>query len=228
MVNIKGLQKTSLIDYPGKVCAVVFLGGCNFRCPYCQNPDLISAGGAGLGEEEFFRFLGERKKWIDGVCLSGGEPTVSKGLPEFIRKIKADGLLVKLDTNGTSPEMLRELLANKQLDYIAMDIKGPFEKYVKVANAAVDIEKIKESIEIIKSSGVGHEFRSTILPALHSREDIVEMAREVAGTGTFYLQGFRNISTLDPAFRKERSFSKEEMEGFKKECSKHVRTELRN
>jgi len=229
MVKIKGLQKTSLIDYPGKVSAVIFLGGCNFRCPYCQNPDLVlePEKQPTISEEDFFAFLEERKKWIDGVCIGGGEPTIHKDLPEFIGKIKGMGFLVKLDTNGTNPGMLKGLLGKGLVDCVAMDIKGPPEKYKEAAKAGVDVEKIKESVALIRNSGINHEFRSTIMPALHKREDVLKMASWLKGNGVFYLQGFRNSSTLDPAFRKEKGFSREEMEELRKACGKYVKTRLR-
>jgi pyruvate formate lyase activating enzyme len=225
MVKIKGLQKTSVIDYPGKISAVVFLGGCNFRCPYCQNPDLIKDELPDMKETDFFSFLEERRKWIDGVCVSGGEPTIYKDLPAFIEKIKNKGFLVKLDTNGSNPGMLKVLLPS--LDYIAMDMKAPLEKYKEVCRGEVDVNKVKESIEIVKNSGVDHEFRSTIMPALHTREDVVKMASQLEGGKVFFLQGFRNLVTLDPKFREEGGFSTEDMESFAKECDKHIKTRLR-
>jgi len=229
MVKIKGLQKTSLIDYPGKICTIVFLGGCKFRCPYCQNPDLVLKLESipDIEEREVLELLRKREKWIDGVCISGGEPTIHEDLPVFIEKIKGMGFLVKLDTNGINPGMLRGLVEKKLLDYIAMDIKAPLEDYEKVAKIGVDVEKIRESVEIVKKSGVVHEFRSTIMPALHTKESVVKMASQISGGEVFYLQQFRNMSTLDPAFKKEKSFSENELEDLRKECEKYIKTMLR-
>lgn len=230
MIEIKGLQKTSLIDYPGKISAVVFLGDCNFRCSYCfnrqlvLNPDKVKT----IPQEEFFAFLNGRKKWLDGIVIGGGEPCIHRELPDFIKKIKDLGFLLALETNGTNPEMLKHLIDNKLVDYFAMDIKAPPEGYEKVTKAKLDKEAIQKSIDLIIKSGVDHEMRSTILPALHSKEDIINMAKLIQGAKIYYLQQFRPGETLlDPAFRKERLFTEKEMENLKKICSKYVKTELR-
>jgi pyruvate formate lyase activating enzyme len=230
MIEIKGLQKTSLIDYPGKISSVVFLGGCSFRCPYCFNRDLVlnPEKVKTIPSPEFLAFLNEKRKWLDGVVLGGGEPTTHPDLPGFIRKIKDLGLLVALETNGTNPGMLKRLIGKRLVDYFAMDIKAPLEKYDRVARVKVDKKAIQESISLIISSGTDYEFRSTILPRLHTKEDIISMAKLVKGARIYYLQGFRPLEPLlDPAFHKEKPFSEQEMEGFKKACSKYVRTELR-
>lgn len=229
MVIIKGVQKTSLIDYPGKMCTIVFLGGCNFRCSYCQNPDLINNNDKlpDINENKLFSLLEERKEWIDGVCITGGEPTIHKGLIGFIAKIKTRGGLVKLDTNGTNPELLKELLDKKLLDYIAMDYKAPLDKYYQITKTEVNTENIKKSVEIIKKSGIDYEFRSTILPAMHTKEDIIKMAKELEGSKIFYLQEFRNMITLDNKLSEERGFSHKEMADLAELCNKYVRTELR-
>lgn len=210
---IKGLVKTTLIDYPGKVACTVFLARCNFRCPYCQNPDLV-AGYDGLPtitKEEVFERLKSRKKWLDGVCISGGEPTLNEELPEFLRKIKSVGFLIKLDTNGTNPEMLKKLLDEKLVDYIAMDIKAPLERYEEVVKTKVDLEKIKKSVEIICKSGVDYEFRTTVVPGLLSGEDIEKICLWLRGSKRYYLQQFRPDVTLDASFRKVAPYRREEM-----------------
>jgi len=229
MADIKGLEKASLIDYPGKVSAVVFLAGCNFRCPFCQNRDLVLTPEKipSIPEKEILGFLEERKKWLDGVVVTGGEPTIWKDLPEFLRKIKELGYPVKLDTNGVNPKMLRELVERKLVDYIAMDIKGPLEKYEKFSGAEADKQKIRESIKLIINSGIGHEFRSTVLPAIHTKEDVEEMARMVKGGKKFYLQQFRPKNTVDSHFLQERPFTKEEMLGLRDLCRRYVDTEVR-
>jgi pyruvate formate lyase activating enzyme len=229
MIPIKGLEKNSLIDYLGKVSAVVFLGGCNFRCPFCHNRELVlnPDGTESIPEGEVLQFLKERKKWLDGVVVSGGEPTLHKDLPEFLGKIKELGYPVKLDTNGTNPQMLREIMERGLVDYIAMDIKGPLEKYEKSSGVKAGTEKIRESIRLIIGSGIGHEFRSTILPSLHSKEDVQEMARLVKGASKLYLQQFRPKNTIDKKLEKEKPFTEKEMRELRDLCSRYVNTEVR-
>ncbi|MFH1774508.1 MAG: anaerobic ribonucleoside-triphosphate reductase activating protein [Methanobacteriota archaeon] len=210
---IKGLVKTTLIDYPGKVACTVFLAKCNFRCPYCQNPDLVVGYGElpTISEEEIFGHLKSRKKWLDGVCVSGGEPTLNSDLPEFLRKIKSMGFLIKLDTNGTNPEMLKKLLDEKLIDYAAMDIKAPLERYEEVVRVRVDLEKIKQSVEIIRNSGVDYEFRTTVVPGLLNSGDIEKICSWLRGSKRYYLQQFRSDITLDASFRKVAPYKPEEM-----------------
>lgn len=214
---LKGLQKTSLLDYPDKISAIVFTGGCNFRCPFCYNKELVVSVDTEnfLSEDDFFTFLKKRKKTLDAVVVTGGEPTLHKDLPGFIQKIKNLNLLVKLDSNGTNPDMINNLLKKNLLDYIAMDIKGPLEKYHKIVNMNVDTGNIKKSIDIIKKSDIPYEFRSTIMPRLHSREDIVVMAEMISGADKYYLQKFRaGSSHIDPSFSQEKGFTDKEMQGF--------------
>ena len=229
MIPIKGLEKSSLIDYPGKVSAVVFLAGCNFRCGFCHNRELVlePEGMGTIPEGEVLQFLKERKKWLDGVVISGGEPTLHKDMPGFLGKIKALGYPLKLDTNGTNPEMVKEIIGKRLVDYVAMDIKGPLGKYEEICEVPVDTQKIKESIKLIISSGIGHEFRSTVLPALHTKEDVQEMARMVKGAKKFYLQQFRPKNTVDPAFEGMKPFSEKEMLELRDLCSQYVNTEVR-
>lgn len=223
---IKGLVKTTLIDYPAKVACTIFLAGCNFRCPYCQNPDLVNYDGLPtIPQEEVFEHLKSRKKWLDGVCVSGGEPTLNKELPEFLRKIKSMGFLVKLDTNGTNPEMLKKLLDEKLVDYIAMDIKAPLERYGEVVRAKVNLEKIRQSVEIIQNSGIAsaraqdsrtsfaidYEFRTTVVPTLLGGNDIEKICLWLRGSKRYYLQQFRPDTTLDASFRKVAPYKHEEM-----------------
>jgi pyruvate formate lyase activating enzyme len=229
MIAIKGIEKTSLIDYPGKVSAVIFLGSCNFRCPFCHNRELVLEHEKleTLPEQEVLDFLESRRDWLDGVVVSGGEPTICKDLPEFLGKLKGLGFSVKLDTNGTNPRMLREVTEKGLADFIAMDIKGPLSKYGKSSGVEADTQAIMESIEIIIASGIEHEFRSTILPVLHTREDVEEMAKMLSGARKFCLQQFRPRNTLDPEFGKEKPFSEKEMKELRDLCRKHVDTEVR-
>ena len=229
MIPIKGLEKTSLIDYPGRVAAVVFVGGCNFRCPFCHNRGLVLAPEKieSIPEEDVLDFLKEREKWLDGVVVSGGEPAIHKDLPGFLEKLKGIGYAVKLDTNGTNPAMLKEVMERGLVDFVAMDIKGPVGKYEKSSGVKADTRKIQESIKLIIDSGIEHEFRSTVLPALHTKEDVEEMAKMVKGGSRFCLQQFRPKNTLDSSFEKERPFTKEEMRDLREICGRHVKTELR-
>ncbi len=229
MIPIKGMEKTSLIDYPGKISAVVFLGGCNFRCPFCHNRELVLDYESldTIPEDEVLQFLEDRKDWLDGVVVSGGEPTLWKELPGFLERIKALGYPVKLDTNGTNPKMLKEVVAKGLVDYIAMDIKGPESSYERICGTNVEFSKIRESIEVIIKSNAKHEFRSTILPSLHTREDVLAMARMVAGGEKFYLQQFRPRNTLDPEFNKVKPFEEKEMRELRDLCREYVETEVR-
>src|SRR3989339_864583 len=221
-LEIKGLQKTSLIDYSPYTSCVVFLAGCDFRCPFCQNPDLVLNPEKldTIKKEDFFEFLKKRKKWLDGACITGGEPTLYKELPEFIKQIKDLGYKLKLDTNGNNPDMLKELV--KLADYVAMDIKSSLEKYDESAGVKVDIEKIKKSVEIIKNSGIDWEFRMTVVPALHSQEDFEKIGKWLKGAKRFFLQQFSNKICLDKSFEKITPFSKEDMEEFKVILSKYI------
>ena len=218
MLPIKGLQKTSLIDYPGKVVCTIFLAGCNFRCPYCQNPDLIEAPDKlpTIKEEEIIDYLKKRRKWLDGICISGGEPTIHKELVIFIERIKKENFLVKLDTNGANPAMIKELLDKNLVDFIAMDIKTSLDKYDDAAKVSVNKKDVQKSIALIRNSGIDYEFRSTILPRLHSEEDIKKIGEWLNGSKKFVLQQFRPRICLDKSYEKEKPFSKQEMETFKK------------
>lgn len=227
-MNIGGLQKTTLIDFPGHTACTVFLSGCNFRCPFCYSPELVLPekikNHPKLSEKEFFAFLKERKGLLEGVVICGGEPTFNKDLPDFIKKIKeidppSGGFLVKLDTNGTNPEMLKKLIAGKLVDYIAMDIKAPFSSYDKVTGGKADSNKIEESVEIIKNSGADYEFRTTVVPGLHSKDDIVQIAKNIAPAKRYYLQNFRPEKNLDPEFEKVKPFPKEFLLELQKEIS---------
>ncbi len=227
ILPIKGIQKTSLVDYPGKVACTVFLGGCNFKCPYCQNRDLIVnfEKMETIKEEEVLKFLKDKKKWLDGVCITGGEPLLYD-ITDFIKKIKEIGLLVKLDTNGTNPKLLRKLI--NFVDYIAMDIKAPLEKYDNAARVNVDKIKIKESIELIKENKVDNEFRTTVVKDFFTEKDAEEIGKLLKGAKLYALQQFRPLNTLDKAFEKKHPYPKEEFDKFKKILEKYVKkVELR-
>lgn len=218
MLPIKGIQKVSLVDYSPYTVSAVFLADCNYRCGYCQNADLIVKKDLPIiPETEVISFLKSRLKWIDGVCITGGEPCLHKQLPSFIKKIKELGLLIKLDTNGSNPLMLKELIDNKLLDYIAMDIKGSIDRYEEVTKAKVNIDDIIKSIALIKNSGIDYEFRSTVLPKHHNKEDILKIGKLLGKAKKFSIQQFRNtFALLDESYRKESPFSKQDLEEFKK------------
>ncbi len=193
-MRIVGLMKTTLLDYPGKVASTIFTGGCNFRCPYCHNGDLVlnHTTMEPYSEEEIFSHLNKRKNTLNGVCITGGEPTLQSELPEFIRKVKTLNLLVKLDTNGTNPAMLSSLLNEGLLDYVAMDIKHCKSKYNDVACMnPLDLQSIEDSVEILKNSSIDYEFRTTVTRELHKMEDFQEIGKWIEGSKAYYLQPYK-------------------------------------
>jgi pyruvate formate lyase activating enzyme len=211
---IKGLQKQTVLDYPGKLACTIFTFGCNFRCGYCHNPELIADDGRPkISQEEILQFLDERKGFLDGVCITGGEPTLNSDLPEFIGKIKEMGFLVKLDTNGSNPKMLKELLDRNLVDYIAMDIKAPLDSYEHVTNVKVNVKDIEESACLVRSLP-NYEFRTTAVPGLFNEEHAKKIGEWLDGSKGFFLQNFRGIKTLDSVFLEKKPFSKEELEKF--------------
>ena len=229
MIEIGGLEKSTLIDYPGRPACTVFLIGCNFRCPFCYSSELVLLEKIKkqprISKKEFFDFLKKRKELLDGVVICGGEPTIHKDLPEFIKKIKKLGYPVKLDTNGSNPEMLEDLIDKKLIDYVAMDIKAPKEKYGKIVGL-LDcwndgmLRKIEKSIEILKLGKVDYEFRSTIVPSIHTKEDIIEIARWIKGAKKYFLQNFWAEKTINPEFEKIKPYSKNFLLEIQKEISK--------
>lgn len=198
---IKGFNPHTLIDWEGKVACVMYLAGCNFRCPFCHSSDLVTAPQAlaTIPFERIERFLQEKQGWIDGVVIGGGEPTLYEQLPILLEDIRKLGLLIKIDTNGTVPEMLREILRRNLVDFVAMDIKAPLEeeKYCQVVESKVAIEDIRESINLLMNSVVEHEFRTTVVPVLLSARDIMKIARSLHGAQTYVLQQFSPKDTLD-------------------------------
>lgn len=197
-MNIKGLQKLTLLDFPGKVACTVFLGGCNMRCPFCHNaPLVLGYGGEDISEEEFFSFLEKRRGRLEGVCISGGEPTLSPALPEFIRRIRSLGYAVKLDTNGLSPDMLEGLLREGLVDYIAMDIKSSREGYAKASGVPdVDLTKIEKSAALLMKSDTPYEFRTTVVRELHDGGDMVRIGEWLSGAKNYFLQSFLDSGEL--------------------------------
>jgi len=201
---ISGLQKTTLIDYPGRVAATVFLSGCNFRCPFCYSSELVLPERIKdqpvLSEKYFFDFLRDKVGLLEGIVVCGGEPTLNLDLPDFLKKIKDMGFLVKLDTNGSNPRMLESLIEQKLVDYVAMDVKAPKEKYLDVVKGKIDVNDIERSINILKEGKVDYEFRTTIVPGIHSKEDIINIASWLKPAKRYFLQNFRADKTIDPSF----------------------------
>ena len=223
-MKIGGLEKLSLIDYPDHIAAIVFTQGCNFRCSFCYNPmlvlpdagrddgDIKEKGFSPLSLENLFLFLRERFGRLDGVVISGGEPTLHRSLPNFIKKIKDIGYDIKLDTNGTNPEMLASLIDNKLIDYVAMDLKAPFKKYEEVTGVKVNCNNLKKSVKIILSSKLPSEFRTTVVPGLLAEGDILEMGKIIKGAKNWYLQSFKSDTVLvNPIFQGKPGYSKKQM-----------------
>jgi len=191
-MKISGLQKLSLVDFDGHIGCTIFLSGCNFACPFCHNSRLVKNIEPEIPEEEVMEYLVKRKNMLDSVTISGGEPTLYPDLPEFIGKIKKLGYLVKLDTNGTNPQMIENLFNQKLIDYVAMDIKNSYKKYNLTCGKIIDIDKIKQSIKYIMSSGIDYEFRTTLVDNHHEKDDIKEIGKMIKNAKKYYLQKFED------------------------------------
>ena len=198
-MNICGYQKTTLLDYPGHVAATIFTGGCNFRCPFCHNSDLVvnSTMSPCISQEEIFAFLKKRKNVLSGICITGGEPTLQTNLSKFIKKVRSLGYKIKLDTNGYRPDVISSLLEDNLLDYIAMDIKAGLSNYAKVSGIPnLDTSKIKESISIIENSGIDYEFRTTVVKELHNRQDFLEISEMLSSSSSYFIQSFKDSGNI--------------------------------
>ncbi len=230
-MKIGGFQKTSMIDFPGLVSCVVFTSGCNFICPYCHNPDLAAGKfpdgeNAFISEQEIHSFLGKRKKLLDGVVISGGEPTLQKDLENFCLKIKSMGYQVKLDTNGSNPQILEDLFQKKFVDFIAMDIKTNLKGYGLVAGMNFKSELISESIELIRKNAPGYEFRTTCVKPLIDKDVIKDIGKMIQGTSHYVIQQCsQNIRMLNPDFFKGKDlfFSDDEILDLKSEVENYVK-----
>jgi pyruvate formate lyase activating enzyme len=212
MVEIRGLEKFSSKDFPGHISSTVFLGGCTFRCPFCHNADLVLRPETipEIPADIFLAYLDARKGWLDGVCLTGGEPLLSEDLEALIRVIRERGLLVKIDTNGSLPSRLENLVAQGLVDWIAMDVKAPLERYSEVAGTSVRVEDIARSAEIVRGSGLKHIFRTTVVPTLLGREDVRKIGEWLKGSEIYQLQQFVPHDTIDPAFLAIKPYPREE------------------
>ena len=200
-MKIVGFQGVSLIDFPGHISTVLFSPGCNFVCPYCQNPDLVDPDKSPqpAPEEEIEQLLLSRKGFIDGVTLSGGEPTIHADLPDFLRWIKGIGLPVKLDTNGYRPSVLQQLIDEDLVAFVAMDIKASPDRYAEAVGRKIDMNRINQSIRILMDSSVDYEFRTTVAPTFVDEQDIREIGQWIAGAKAYRLQQYSNKTTLDPS-----------------------------
>ena len=222
MVAIGGIVKFSTVDYPGYVVASVFTIGCNMRCGYCHNPELVlpEQFADTIPEHEILEFLATRVGKLEGVAISGGEPTMQADLPQFIAKIKAMGFRVKLDTNGTNPGMVKRLIGEQLVDFIAMDIKGPLEKYQQIAARPIDVEAIQESIRIIKT--IPHEFRTTIVAGQLEVGDFTSIGKLVEGAQRYALQKFVAGRTVSTQFAGASSFATDEMDAARRIMQRYV------
>ncbi len=225
---LSGIHPFTVLDYPGKVSCIVFTPGCNFRCGYCHNPEFVLPEKVAalrpnfIEEEAFFNFLKQRGPLLDGVVVSGGEPTLMPDLEEFIIKIKSLGLLVKLDSNGNRPAVLKKLLTKNLLDYIAMDVKTSLPRYQSLVGPWAVEQLIGESIKLIQDSGVEYEFRTTLVKEVHTPDVISEMSRLLKGSKRLFLQQFRPETTLNPIFHNYHPFNTEETEVIAKEFRTNV------
>ena len=214
-MDIRGLNKTTLLDFPGHVAATIFTGGCNFRCPFCHNGDLVLAPQSipAFSEDEIFSFLKKRKNILTGVCITGGEPTLQPDLIDFMKKIKELGYLIKLDTNGYKPDILTQVLKENLASYIAMDIKAGISHYGYACGlASIDMSRIEESISILMNSQIPYEFRTTIVKGIHTETDFIEIAHMITGASAYFLQSYKESDgVIDKQYS---AFSTEELSHF--------------
>jgi pyruvate formate lyase activating enzyme len=225
-MKIGDLQKVSLIDYPGLISAIIFSQGCNFKCSYCHNPELVDPGlfQRCIKEKDLMDFLNTRKGKLDAVVITGGEPTIHDDLASFIHKIKKMKFAVKLDTNGSQPQVIKHLLAENLLDFIAMDIKAPLEKYKEIVKTPVKADSIKESIRLILKAKIPYEFRTTVLESQLEEKDILQIAKLIDGANSYVLQKFVPVKVLDKKFLKEKSFSDEKLQKIKSHIEQQIPT----
>lgn len=223
-MNIMGLQKLSLLDYPGKICCTVFTVGCNMRCPFCHNASLVlpeKTTGDGIPQDEVLTFLVKRKKVLDGVCISGGEPLLQKDIADFLVQIKALGYQIKLDTNGTFPQKLRDLVDEGLVDYVAMDIKNSPEKYSSTAGLeALDIADVQESVQYLLKGPVDYEFRTTVVKPIHKEEDFIAIGAWLKGARRYFLQSF--VDSGDLIGKNMTGYDKETMGHFRQLLLKNI------
>ncbi len=214
MVEIKGIEKFSSRDFPGHISSTVFLGGCTFRCPYCHNADLVLRPESipSLAADYFLSYLDGRKGWLEAVCFTGGEPLLHEDLEELIRVVRERGLLVKIDTNGSFPDRLEALLALGLIDRVAMDVKAPLERYREVTRSNVDLERIVRCADLLRESGVKHTFRTTVIPGLVGKDDVIKIGEWLNGAAHYVVQQFVPQTTIDPAYLEVKPFGRAQLE----------------
>lgn len=227
-MKLSAIQRFTLLDYPDKVACIAFTPGCNMRCGFCHNPEFVlpekikELQGSFIPETTFFKFLDERQGLLDGVVVSGGEPTVWQDLPDFLGEIKKRGFLTKLDTNGNHPMMLRTLLDARLVDYVAMDVKTSLDEYSTLVGGTVKPEHIRESIALLKDSNIPYEFRTTLIKEVHTREVLEAMQPLLAGAQQWFLQVFRPGHTLRSCFEQYQAFTPEELQAIRKNFESKV------
>ena len=195
-MNIGGFQEISLLDYPGKVATIIWTTGCNFRCPFCYNPDMVLDTTDHVPVDDFLAFLRQRTGKIDAVSISGGEPLLQKDISDFITRIKDLGFLVKIDTNGSFPTKLEGLIDKDLVDYVSMDVKSSKKNYAEITKISIDIDDIDQSIQLIKNKSPDYEFKTTVIPTYHREKDIIEIAKWIKGAKRYYLQQFKSDTAL--------------------------------
>ena len=211
------LQRLSLVDYPGRLCAKALVPGCNFRCPYCRDTDIVlrHQGMETIPEREVLDLLYRNRGFLGGFCLGGGEPTLHYGLLTFLYKVKSLGHLVKLDTNGSRPRRLKKLMEERVVDYVSLGVKAPFKRYNEVAGIKVDVDSVEQSIKLLRKGGVDHEFRTTVVPGLLDGDDLLEIAQVLVGSKRYVIQQFRPGRTLSPEYIDVKPYSGNELRGFR-------------
>ena len=216
-MKISGFDKLTLLNYPDKVACTIFTSGCNLRCPFCHNSGLVTNNYNEISFDSIYEYLKKRIGILDGVCITGGEPLIHADIKDYIKKIKDLGYLVKIDTNGCNPKLLKELIDLKLVDYIAMDIKNIYSKYDITSGVKVNVDNIKKSISIIENSGIDYEFRTTIVKEFHSTQDIKEILSYISSNSSYYIQNFKNSN--DVFNRNLSSFSENELVEMKNEIN---------
>lgn len=225
-MKIVGFIKTSLLDWDGQVVSVIYLPGCNFRCPFCHNVEMVLHPDSfdELPFSEIEDYVRSNSDFLDGVVVTGGEPTLQRDLPQLLKRLRDLGVKVKLDTNGTHPDMLKDVIEAGLVDYVAMDLKAPLnEKYDDLAGVKVPLDKIKRSIQVLEDSGIEHEFRTTVVPIFLSLQDVEAMAAYIGGTKTYVLQQFRPGKTLDPNLQAVKPYPRATILGMAETAGHYVR-----
>ncbi len=221
MVEIKGFLETSFVDWPGKICSVLFLAHCNFRCPYCHNHSLVLSPDqyATLPIDVILDRLVSFRDWVDGVCVTGGEPTLHSDLLSLIREVKGLGFPVKLDTNGSRPERLEGLIERRDVDFVSMDVKAPLEPgpYARITGSAADLDALRRSVRILEEGGVEHEFRVTVVPGFHALDDVRRLGRQLKAGPRVVLQNFNPENPLDPSLKGKHPYEPEELRELERE-----------